>query len=162
VVALSKAADVPVAVDPKRKNFLSYGGVHLFKPNLKELREGLKLDADLSELSELEAAVKTLHEGYDIGLVLVTLSDKGVFLSGRNRRGGYHQRLIPAHVRSIADVSGAGDTVIGTAAMCLAAGASDELMAALCNLAGGLVCEQVGVVPVDKHKLMDEAIRYFT
>ena len=61
-------------------------------------------------------------------------------------------------MRSIADVSGAGDTVISVAALCLAAKADPFLMASLSNLAGGLVCEQSGVVPVDKVQLMAETL----
>ena len=158
VSAMAKEQQIPIAVDPKKNNFLSYAKVDLFKPNLKELREGLKLDNDLSDPDDLRAASKAIHDRLGVRQVMVTLSDKGVLLSVRQDQGDIRDVIIPAHLRSIADVSGAGDTVIGTAAMCMAVGADGMLMAALCNLAGGLVCEQVGVVPVDKDRLLREAL----
>lgn len=158
VTAMAKEQQIPIAVDPKKNNFLSYADVDLFKPNLKELREGLKLDSDLSDPLDLKAASRAIHDKLHIRQVMVTLSDKGIFLSVKNEQGGIRDVIIPAHLRSIADVSGAGDTVIGTAAMCMAVGADDVLMAALCNLAGGLVCEQLGVVPINKDKLLREAL----
>ena len=158
VIAMAGKQQIPIAVDPKKNNFLSYTNVDLFKPNLKELRDGLKLDNDLSDVNNLKAASKVIHEKLHIKLVMVTLSDKGIYLSVRNQEGDIRDLIIPAHLRSIADVSGAGDTVIGTAAMCMAVGANEVFMAALCNLAGGLVCEQVGVVPVHKEKLLREAL----
>jgi D-glycero-beta-D-manno-heptose-7-phosphate kinase len=162
VVDMAGKSNIPIAVDPKKNHFLAYEHVHLFKPNLKELREGLKIDHDLSDLRALKMATRELHEKLHIGMVMVTLSDKGIFLSRIMGEDMYEEWLIPAHTRSIADVSGAGDTVIGTAAMCLASHVAADLMAALCNLAGGLVCEYVGVVPVDKNKLFEEARKYLT
>jgi bifunctional ADP-heptose synthase (sugar kinase/adenylyltransferase) len=64
---------------------------------------------------------------------------------------------IPAIVRNIADVSGAGDTVISTLSLAMAAGLDPQKAALLANLAGGLVCESVGVVPVNKTQLLKEA-----
>lgn len=162
VVDMAGKSNIPIAVDPKKNHFLAYEHVHLFKPNLKELREGLKTDHDLSDIRALKMATRELHEKLHIGMVMVTLSDKGIFLSRIMGEGMYEEWLIPAHTRSIADVSGAGDTVIGTAALCLASHVAADLMAALCNLAGGLVCEYVGVVPVDKNKLLEEAQKYLT
>ena len=69
--------------------------------------------------------------------------------------GGSHH--IPAHVRNISDVSGAGDTVISVASLCLALNTNRTLMASLANLAGGLVCEEVGVVPINKERLLEES-----
>jgi D-glycero-beta-D-manno-heptose-7-phosphate kinase len=84
---------------------------------------------------------------------LITLSEKGIYTHNSKTKA-----LIPAHVRDISDVSGAGDTVISVAALCLALNLSPILTATLANLAGGLVCEKVGVVPIDKKQLLDEAI----
>ena len=67
--------------------------------------------------------------------------------------------MIPAHIRNIADVSGAGDTVIAVATLCLALKLETKIIASLSNLAGGLVCEDVGAVPIDKEKLINEAIK---
>jgi bifunctional ADP-heptose synthase (sugar kinase/adenylyltransferase) len=95
-----------------------------------------------------------LHEQQGIGIVMITLSELGVFISTRD--GYYH---IPSEIRDVADVSGAGDTVISIATLCLATGMSPESIASISNLAGGLVCEKVGVVPVDRLELLDECMR---
>jgi rfaE bifunctional protein kinase chain/domain len=147
---------IPVAVDPKKKNFTIYKGITLFKPNLKEINEGLKIEVDPLSIESLQNASDILHKTQDIGLIMITLSEHGIFISSRNTTG-FDSKIIPAVMRSIADVSGAGDTVISVAALCLAEKTDPFLMAALSNLAGGLVCEQAGVAPVDKARLMVEA-----
>lgn len=154
VVKWSNAKHIPVAVDPKKRNFNHYKNVTLFKPNLKELREGMKLDLDKDHLEDVEKAVSKLAGDHKIENILLTLSEKGVMIN--TVKDSIH---LPAHVRTIADVSGAGDTVISVAALCLAAKTSSKLLAGLSNLAGGLVCEHVGVVPVDKKELLKEAKR---
>ncbi len=147
---------IPVAVDPKKKNFTNYKGITLFKPNLKEINEGLKTDIDPLSIESLKNAAEILHFNQDIAMVMITLSEHGIFFSSRNSNG-IISKIIPAIMRSISDVSGAGDTVISVAALCLAAKTDHFLMAALSNLAGGLVCEKAGVVPVDRYMLMAEA-----
>ena len=67
---------------------------------------------------------------------------------------------IPSHVRTIADISGAGDTVVSVAALALVAGLSPKSIAALANLGGGIACESVGVNPISKEQLMEEAQQY--
>lgn len=148
--------NIPVAVDPKRRNFMQYKGADLFKPNLKELREGLNRDIRPGNLNDLEEAALFFHDEKSNRIVMSTLSDKGVFVSHRAPDGKIYQQIIPAHVRNIADVSGAGDTVISVAALCLACAVSPFDIAALANMAGGLVCEEVGVVPVNRAKLLHE------
>ncbi|MCX8080533.1 MAG: bifunctional ADP-heptose synthase [Bacteroidia bacterium] len=152
VVELSKSYGIPVCVDPKKKNFNAYKGVQLFKPNLKELRDGLKLDGEYS-IKELQKAISSYRVRQKMECVMVTLAEKGILVNSRSVK-----EHIPAHVRNIADVSGAGDTVISVAAACRALECHEIVIAALSNLAGGLVCEQVGVVPVDKDRLMKEAL----
>ena len=152
LVDLANALKIPTTVDPKKDNFFTYRNVTLFKPNLKELSEGLKVDIDKYHMPSLEAAVAKLEEKLQNKISLITLSELGVYMKDN---GGSHH--IPAHVRNISDVSGAGDTVISVASLCLALNADYQLMAALANLAGGLVCEEVGVVPIDKAKLFEEA-----
>jgi rfaE bifunctional protein kinase chain/domain len=148
---------IPVAVDPKKKNFTAYKGIKLFKPNLKEISEGLKIEIDPTSTESLQKAARFLHTSQNIELVMITLSEHGVFISSKNS-DGYNLKIIPAVLRSIADVSGAGDTVISVAALCLACNAGPELVAALSNIAGGLVCEQSGVIPIDKTRLITEAL----
>jgi len=154
-IALALARQIPTVVDPKKKNFLAYQHCTLFKPNLKELREGLKLefgDTD-ADRPAFEAAVARLRQELHPANVLVTLSERGVFIEDAEQQ----QTYIPAHVRAISDVSGAGDTVISIAALCVALGVGAPATAALANLGGGLVCEQVGVVPIAKAQLLAEA-----
>lgn len=152
VMALAKGAGIPTVVDPKKKNFFAYQGATLFKPNLHELRDGLGLDSsDLSSLA-LPATVKKFKESQNFEGLFVTLSERGVYMDFRSE-----QVAIPAHIRQIADVSGAGDTVISIAACALAAGASPAQIAELANLGGGLVCEFLGVVPIEVNLLKREA-----
>jgi D-glycero-beta-D-manno-heptose-7-phosphate kinase len=154
VVELAKSKGIPTCVDPKKKNFNAYKGVSLFKPNLKELREGIKLDVGGDNINELQRAVSSYRVKQKIETVLVTLAEKGIITNSRKVKE--HK---PAHHRSIADVSGAGDTVISVAALCRALECNDVFTAALANLSGGLVCEQIGVVPVDKEQLLEEALK---
>ncbi len=154
VVELARQKSIPVCVDPKKKNFYAYKSVTLFKPNLKELKDGLKLDADDMSINELQKVVSSYRVKQKINTILVTLADKGVIINTRTSK-----IYIPAHFRKIADVSGAGDTVISVAALCEAMCCEPFLTAALSNLAGGLVCEEVGVVPINKNNLLEEALQ---
>lgn len=154
IIKLADEHKVPTLVDPKKENFATYKGVSLFKPNRKEIAEGLKLENDLQTEAEISEALAMLAAKLELNNILLTLSHQGVAM--------YHQgvtRFYPAHVRKIVDVSGAGDSVISVAALCLACGLSPEEIAKFSNLAGGLVCEQVGVVPIDRDILMEEAAR---
>ncbi|HQQ95731.1 MAG TPA: PfkB family carbohydrate kinase [Cyclobacteriaceae bacterium] len=152
VVSKARAAHIPVVVDPKKRNFLNYQGVTLFKPNLKELREGLKVDIDPKDKNSVIRAVDTVKAKLGAAGIMLTLSEHGVFIDY-----GGKQISIPAHQREIADVSGAGDTVISIAALCIALQLPAERIVALSNLGGGLVCQHVGVVPVSKEELFREA-----
>jgi rfaE bifunctional protein kinase chain/domain len=158
VVEKAGELGIPVAVDPKRRNFLSYKGVTLFKPNLKELSEGLKIEIDRKNRNKLKDAVSKLKSKINADIVMITLSEDGIFVE-YNDNGEKEVKLFPSYVRAISDVSGAGDTVISVASLCLAAGSDAATMANIANLAGGLVCEDVGVVPVDKEKLLRETLK---
>ncbi|MCX6291910.1 MAG: bifunctional ADP-heptose synthase [Bacteroidetes bacterium] len=152
VVKLAQAKKIPTAADPKKKNFNHYRNITLLKPNLKELKEGMKVEFEKGNITEIRNAVAKLATEHHLDAVLVTLSERGAFLYTAKE-----EKLVPAHVRNIADVSGAGDTVISVAALCLALKLSPVTMATLANLAGGLVCEKVGVVPVERDQLLAEA-----
>lgn len=154
IVKKSTALKIPTLVDPKKRNFNEYKGVTLFKPNFKEICEGLKTDIPKGDFEALYQAALKLRQTLDAQFIMVTLSELGVFITNQT---SYHQ--IPAEIRDIADVSGAGDTVISVASCCMAAGLSPELIASVSNIAGGLVCEKVGVVPVNKDHLLTEVIR---
>jgi rfaE bifunctional protein kinase chain/domain len=155
LISEANARQIPIAVDPKKKNFFAYKGCTLFKPNLKELKEGLQIEFNYQkDPTALRHAIEQLQNQLKSRYTFVTLSEHGVQLfDGQNH---HHQ---PAHIRNIADVSGAGDTVIATTCLCLICGASPSLIAALANLAGGLVCESPGVVSINKEKLLQEALQ---
>ncbi|TAE41677.1 MAG: D-glycero-beta-D-manno-heptose-7-phosphate kinase [Runella slithyformis] len=156
ITAFANAQGVPTVVDPKKRNFLEYQHVTLFKPNLKELKEGLKIEFDVQNSDELEATVTQLKATLHAQGIFVTLSEHGVYI---DHDGEKHH--LKAHKRKIADVSGAGDTVISVAACCVALGLPPQLVAELSNLGGGIVCEDVGVVPIDKARLQTEAEKLF-
>ncbi|HRF15294.1 MAG TPA: PfkB family carbohydrate kinase, partial [Bacteroidia bacterium] len=154
IVAEAQKHDIPTTVDPKKNNFFHYRNVTLFKPNLKELREGLKTDLEKPTATALTKLAHDFAVKQKIKSLLITLSEHGVYYYSKNEKG-----IIPAHIRNISDVSGAGDTVISVASLAIAAGFSCQEMAAISNLAGGLVCEKVGVVPIDGNQLLNEVKR---
>lgn len=151
IITLCKEQGILTAVDPKQKSFFSYGGVDLFKPNLKEIREALQLLNPEISLETLKAMHAALREKLDHRISLITLSEKGVFCQDEQRAF-----VLPSHVRNIADVSGAGDTVIAVASLVYAATRDSHLMAAIANIAGGLVCEEVGTAAIDRDRLLAE------
>ncbi|MDZ7741722.1 MAG: PfkB family carbohydrate kinase [Bacteroidota bacterium] len=161
VIKKANKRNIPVVVDPKKKNFEAYQNVSLFKPNLKELKEGLNVDVDPDNLNEMANAVQLLHKNQRIHTVMCTLSDQGVFISYQSSENKIEYEHIPAHIRSISDVSGAGDTVVSVAALGYVMGLAPTLLAGISNLAGGIVCEEAGVVPINKEKLLRESIKIY-
>ena len=157
VVDLCQKKGIPTTVDPKKRNFSEYRGVSMFKPNLKELSEGLKIEIDPRDQNSLKQAVDSLKQVLNHHATLLTLSEHGILIEEEGQL-----ELIKAHARDITDVSGAGDTVISVASLLRSLGQSTRLIAELSNLAGGLVCEKVGVVPIDKAQLLKEAKSLFT
>lgn len=154
VVSKANELNIPVTVDPKKRNFTAYQNVTLFKPNLKEIREGLGVAVNPVNQTNLMDAFNILKSSINCEYALITLSELGLYITN-----GDTQKIIPAHVRNIADVSGAGDTVISVASLCLGSGTDAVFATQMANLAGGLVCEKVGVVPVDGAQLKNEALR---
>ncbi len=157
VVRLANERHIPVTVDPKKKNFDAFSGVTLFKPNIKELRDGMKRELSPDHKDEIITAAQHLRDKLNCRYILTTLSEHGVMLSLKDK-SDEKNIFVPAHTRSIADVSGAGDTVISVASLCVAMKCSPYEIAYISNLAGGLVCEEVGVVPVNKEKLLKEVL----
>jgi rfaE bifunctional protein kinase chain/domain len=154
VVRLAAKKKIPVAADPKRRNFLYYKNIDLFKPNFKELTEGLKTDIEKGNAQALFRAVKRYQKEAGIRYLLVSLSDLGVFISD-----GKVHTLLPAEKREIVDVSGAGDTLVSAAFLALLAGLEPDMIAWMANVAGGLVCEKIGVVPVGKEELLAKCLQ---
>jgi len=151
IISICRARNIFTAVDPKRKNFFSYRYVDIFKPNLHEAKEGLNIISDEVSDNSLKNIHSALHEKLKHNISLITLSEKGVFYQTNE-----DHLIIPTHIRSIADVSGAGDTVIAVASIVYAATKNVRLMAEMANIAGGLVCEEVGTVAIDKTRLLEE------
>jgi rfaE bifunctional protein kinase chain/domain len=151
VIRICHEHEVIVAVDPKKKNFFAYKNADLFKPNLREINEALNHDFTDTGLPAMNMVAKALKKKLPHFNTIITLSEQGVFYHSKKESA-----IIPAHKRDISDVSGAGDTVIAMATLCLAAGLPLAEAAALANIAGGLVCEQPGVVPVTKKMLLQE------
>lgn len=151
IIALCKQHNILTAVDPKRKNFFSYKGADIFKPNLHEAKEGLNIISDEVTDGLLHEIHQALSAKLSHNISFITLSEKGIFYETADEH-----RIIPTHIRSIADVSGAGDTVIAVSSVVYAATKDVHLMAEMANIAGGLVCEEVGTVAIDKSKLLAE------
>ncbi|MGR6088564.1 MAG: bifunctional heptose 7-phosphate kinase/heptose 1-phosphate adenyltransferase [Arcticibacter sp.] len=152
VTAAASSRNIPVTVDPKFRNFGNYTNVTLFKPNFGELLAGTGTKINKRDTAALQQVANEFMQGRNISMMMVTLSDAGVFITD-----GKQGEIIAAHVRDISDVSGAGDTVISVASLSLACGLSPREVAMLANLAGGLVCEEIGVVPVNAIRFAEEA-----
>jgi len=153
-IELCNKNNIPITVDPKRKNFFSYKNATLFKPNLHEAITGLNLlveNVSTELLTDIHARIK---EKLNHNISLITLSEKGIFYQENNKKD-----IIPSHRRNIADVSGAGDTVIAVASLVYAATKDINLVAKIANIAGGIVCEEVGTVPVNREELLGECKR---
>jgi len=148
---------IPTAVDPKQKNFLAYKNCTLFKPNLKEVKEGLKITIGDITVQNMNKVHTALNESLQNAISFITLSEHGVYFSD-----GEAQKLIPTHIRNISDVSGAGDTVIAVASLVYASSKNMLLAAEISNIAGGMVCELVGTAPINKNDLAAEVVKLLT
>lgn len=148
--------EIPTVVDPKKQHFLEFRNTTLFKPNLKEIREAVPFSIH-PNLESLRKASYYLRSKMRNNVIMVTLSERGIFIDT-----GAEQKIIPTQARKIADVCGAGDTVVSVAALGLALGLDMHDVAILANLAGGQVCEKVGVVPVQKDLLLAEYLQLIT
>ncbi len=151
IINLARDHGIIVTVDPKKKNFFSYAGADLFKPNLRELKDGLGLPHIDTSQEGLDAVYSQLLDKMSMKAGLFTLASQGVYISD-----GSNSDRQPAHKRQIADVSGAGDTVISVATCALLAGLSLPEVAFVSNLAGGWVCQYPGVVSVQWPELRQE------
>lgn len=156
VIAIANERNIPIGVDPKKKNFLAYQNATFFKPNLKELKEGIGIASKDDSIDEILKSVDALHDKLNCRYIMTTLSERGVLIKDYETDTYHH---IPAHLRKIADVSGAGDTVLSVAMLCLVCNQNAYNIAALSNLAGGLVCEEVGAVPINKEYLLKESLK---
>lgn len=152
IIYEAKKRGIFTSVDPKKNNFWAYQQVNLFKPNMKEIRDCVPFSVEANEDS-LQKAADFIREKLKNAMSMITLSEKGLFLEGETNVKG---KLYPTQARNVADVSGAGDTVISIASLALALGFELDFVAQLSNAAGGQVCESPGVVPVDRGVLERE------
>lgn len=154
LVQTCKRLGIVTAVDPKYRNFWSYQGADVFKPNLREVQDALGQTLSVSP-SSLNHAANLLRSKLSCKLVLITLSEHGLFLGDDSL-----SQIYPTRQRTVADVCGAGDTVISIAALAYTLGLDKARIALLANLAGGQVVEKMGVVAVDKGQLEAELAQY--
>ncbi len=147
IIASAKVHNIPVLVDPKHQNFFAYKGCTVFKPNLSEMAAALGILLQNNN-AEVEEACRLLQEKIQADTIIVTRSDKGMTIYN----GSFTH--IPATSLEVADVSGAGDTVIGTLALGVAAGIDIVMNSTIANLAAATVCQEVGAVPVKSEKLL--------
>jgi len=158
VTAKAREMKIPILVDPKKRNYLNYTNVTLFKPNFKELKEGLKVDhLSHQDYDKIFSALRVMHQEQQLEWIMVTLSEQGVLISN-----SHEYKHTPAKIRDISDVSGAGDTIISIAAVAMAAGLSPWVISEISNIGGGQVCEKSGVVPVNKKQLLEECQQHIT
>ena len=150
LINLALTQNILTCTDPKIRNFLRYRSIDLFKPNLSELRSNVPMEVRTDSDSLLKAS-RYLVDQLDCRIVMVTLSESGIFIADRNEYA-----WVKGPKRAISDVSGAGDTVISVAALALAAGLVLEDIARMANLAGGLVCEYPGVAPLNYDRFKEE------
>ncbi len=151
-IEIARKHSVPVLVDPKMHNFFEYQNCTVFKPNRKEVEDalGTKLTSD----AETNAAGLRLLESLKADNVLLTLGEKGMMLFEHIKGDGAEPFTIPTRARQVADVSGAGDTVIATLAITMACGLSVREAAVIANRAAGLVIEELGIVPIYRDQLI--------
>jgi len=153
VIEAANKNKILITVDPKFNNFYDYKNVSVFKPNRHEAEDilGMKIKTD----ADVSFAGNTLLNKLNPKNVLLTLGEGGIAVF----ETGKPEKRMPTKARKVADVSGAGDTVISTLTIALAAGANIYEASYLANYAGGLVCEEVGIVPIEIEKLFDTVIQ---
>jgi len=157
VIVSANKKGIPTIVDPKKLNFNSYKNCTIFKPNLAEIKAGMKVDFDINNIAEIEKVTEKLRKQLSAKGILLTLSERGICINSEKEF-----KHTQAFKRNIIDVSGAGDTVISVASLCLASNMDYTDLAALSSLAGGIVCEEVGVVPINKKTLLTQALKHIS
>lgn len=145
MIAVARGHDKPVLVDPKGDDYARYAGATVITPNRSELREVV---GRWSSEAEFAAKAQMLRGELGLEALLVTRSEEGMTLFADQET--YHQ---PAQAREVFDVSGAGDTVIATLAVMLAAGADWAEAIRVANVAAGIVVGKLGTAVVTRAEL---------
>jgi D-glycero-beta-D-manno-heptose-7-phosphate kinase len=153
IISLAQKKKILVTVDPKFHNFFAYKNVTVFKPNRKEAEDVLGLKIKTND--DISQAGKILLNKLNADYVLLTLGSEGIAVFEK----GKPEKRMPTKARKVSDVSGAGDTVISTLTIALASGADIIEASYLANYAGGIVCEEVGIVPIEADKLFNTIIQ---
>ena len=153
IIQLCETREVPVFVDPKFRHFFEFAQATVFKPNWRELSVAMgKESHPFPSISEITEIIADLRKRMPHQISLVTLGSQGMLCVEPEKI-----THISGHPRNVADVSGAGDTVLSVMTLGMASGLSPAEAATYANLAGGIVCEESGVVPVNPEKLAQEA-----
>ena len=152
IISLANKNKVLITVDPKFNNFFAYKNVTVFKPNRKEAEDVLGMKIKTAD--DIKTAGEKILDKLNAKYLLLTLGEDGIAVFEK----GKLPKQMPTKARKVADVSGAGDTVISTLTMALAAGANILEASYLANYAGGIVCEEVGIIPIEQKKLFDVVI----
>ncbi len=158
LINISKQYNIPIICDPKIKNFKFYKGIELIKPNFSEFKKGMKIEISLNEI-ELSKYCKKLHKEQNIKTIMITLSKYGIYISKNDN--GYHQEWVRTNEIEVSDVSGAGDSVIAVLSFLIHSDLSIIDISKICNIAGGMVCKEVGVVPIFIDDLQKEISKEF-
>ena len=157
IIKVANRKKIPTIVDPKNINFNCYKNCTIFKPNLAEIKSGMNIEFNDDNIEEIKTASTKLRQSLNTQAILLTLSDKGICINSKEEF-----TYTPAFKRNIIDISGAGDTVLSVAALCLALKIDNNYLSIISSLAGGIVCEEVGVVPINKQKLILETKKHIS
>ena len=150
VLKRAKELNIKVIVDPKECNYFNFKGVSLFKPNLREFQHAHNITLNIdSDNKGVKRTLQGIRKDLQCGILLLTLSSEGLIIISEDN---YYR--VPAIDINLVDVSGAGDTVIAVAALGLLLDLPVLSIAEICNMAGGLACEQFGVVPIGSDHLL--------
>ncbi|HUH65976.1 MAG TPA: D-glycero-beta-D-manno-heptose-7-phosphate kinase [Syntrophales bacterium] len=142
---------IPVCVDPKQNDFSLYRGFDIITPNHHEA--GRAAGVDMIGNDDIVKVGKRILERFDFKALLITRGEEGMNLFERNTKTTH--TVFPAEAREVFDVTGAGDTVIGVLALCVASGATFKEAAAIANIAAGLVVGKVGTATISLDELKE-------
>jgi len=154
LISYSEKKGIPLVVDPKYRNFNFYNNVTIFKPNLREFLEGNNLK-DIDDINSLITIAKEFRHKNNIKVLLITLSEKGILYVDDKK-----EIHLPSQIIEVADVSGAGDTVVSLATASFLANIKDIDMCFIANVGASIVCEKIGVVAIEKNELLKRISKY--
>ena len=150
IINMARTANIPVIVDPKPRHPSEYHGATVITPNLNEFKKIALIGGcpitDIDTDDDIMRAATWLSKTYDIAYVLVTRSEDGMTLASSTNYAAH----IPATAHEVIDVSGAGDTVVATLSLALAAGMDIDDAARMANIAAGIVVERSGTSAISQ------------